>query len=106
LSYLRKLRSSLALFAPSNPIAPYEAYPASQGILPWAGAGTGEIYYWKTIGTDPDRWIVVVREARGPRAFEFPGGVAEFLMQLLRGEVHPPLHAGACQRVVASDDDE
>jgi hypothetical protein len=87
---LRSLQRPLATLAPDNPLAPYELYPAPGGIIPWATAGTGEIYYWKTRATGPDDWTVLIQENRGPISYEFPGGVGDFLDKLLRSELSIP----------------
>ena len=63
-----------------------EVYPTPCGILPFAITENGEVLYWRTVG-NPEQWTVTVYESRGPKKFDFNGGVTEFLVAVLTGEI-------------------
>jgi hypothetical protein len=60
----------------------HEVFPSPGGLLPFASTDNGNVFYWKTSGS-PNWWTVVVYEARGPKYYEFKGGMAEFLTAVL-----------------------
>ena len=63
-----------------------DIYPTPGGILPFGVTDNGEVLYWRTIGS-PEEWTVTIYESRGPKHFDFKGGMTEFLRALLIGEV-------------------
>jgi hypothetical protein len=67
---------------------PYVAFPEPGGLLPWGESNEGDFFCWKTGDSDPDRWPVVL----GSRSFawyEYHGGMLEYIVGLLRGDVPP-----------------
>jgi hypothetical protein len=65
---------------------PYPLFPLPGGILPWGGTDNGDVCYWRCAGP-ADSWTVVVNEARGPRWYEYCGGLAAFLQEVLSGSI-------------------
>lgn len=63
---------------------PYPLYPQPGGLLPWGITDNGDVLFWRTIG-NPDQWIIVIHEPRGPEYEEHPGGVVDFLTDLVLG---------------------
>ena len=61
-------------------------YPAPSGILPFGVTDNGEVLYWRTAGS-PEEWTVTVYESRGPKHFDFQGGMATFLAAILTREI-------------------
>jgi hypothetical protein len=51
-----------------------EVYPSPGGILPFAVTDNGEVLHWRTAG-DPEQWTVTAYESRGPKHFDFNGGI-------------------------------
>ncbi|MFI5983770.1 SMI1/KNR4 family protein [Streptomyces sp. NPDC051555] len=52
----------------------------------------GQYLFWVTEPQDaPDRWRIVVHDARGPRWFSFDGGLVAFLAAVLGGRTRVPL---------------
>jgi len=74
--------SPLLTSSTTNTKLPHPVYPFPGGLLPFAGTDNGEIFFWKTVGA-PDQWTTVVYEARGPKYFEYPGGMTDLLGALL-----------------------
>jgi len=64
-------------------VVTYPAWPAPGGLVGWGTTGGGLDLYWRTEGTDPGLWPVVVRNHRGGAATEHRMGVAEFLVRML-----------------------
>ncbi|WP_330240266.1 SMI1/KNR4 family protein [Streptomyces sp. NBC_00525] len=64
----------------------YEAYPAPNGLLPWSESLSGDVFYWRVAGPDPDSWPVVVN-SRNDEWWEFPSGAIAFLVWLIDGSV-------------------
>jgi hypothetical protein len=56
------------------------------GLLPWGGTDNGDTLYWLTRG-HPDRWTVVVGEARGPVYEDHPLCASDFLVEFLSGRL-------------------
>lgn len=61
---------------------PYQVYPNSPGLAPWASDVNGNILCWLTEGS-PNNWRVVVRPEDGDFE-EFPGPLTEFLASAFR----------------------
>ncbi|OKJ01859.1 hypothetical protein AMK18_10565 [Streptomyces sp. CB01249] len=62
----------------------YEAHPAPNGLIPWSESLSGDVFYWRVAGSDPDSWPVVV-SGRNDDWWEFPGGAIAFLVGLIDG---------------------
>ncbi|WP_329028388.1 MULTISPECIES: SMI1/KNR4 family protein [unclassified Streptomyces] len=62
----------------------YEAHPAPNGLIPWSESLSGDVFYWRVAGSDPDSWPVVV-SGRNDDWWEFPGGAVAFLVGLIDG---------------------
>jgi hypothetical protein len=87
---LKRGRSELEAYQTSKREFPKyyrdEVYPTPGGILPFAVTDNGEVLYWRTVGS-PERWTVTVYESRGPKKFDFDGGMAEFLVGILTAKI-------------------
>ncbi|MEU3047299.1 SMI1/KNR4 family protein [Streptomyces sp. NPDC006984] len=64
----------------------YVGYPEPGGLLPWSESLSGDVFYWRTVGDDPDGWPVVVN-SRNDEWWEFEGGALAFLVGLVDGTV-------------------
>lgn len=67
---------------------PLPIHPEPGGLLIWGHNSNTDVCFWDTRDADPDRWSVVVFLLSGRRWERFDGGMAEFLLAVLRGE-HP-----------------
>jgi hypothetical protein len=87
---LKRCRSELEAYETSKREFPQyycdDVYPTPGGILPFAVTDNGEVLYWRTVGS-PEQWTVTVYESRGPKKFDFDGGMTEFLVAILTGEI-------------------
>ena len=58
-------------------------------LIPWASTDNGEFAYWLAADhCPPEQWTVMVNEARGDEWEHFRMGCVDFLLGLLRREVH------------------
>ena len=62
------------------------------GELIWASNEAGDDFLWRCVG-EPDRWEVIVRPRSRHQDHAYDMGMAEFLLRLVRAEIHPPLDA-------------
>ena len=76
----------------------FEAKPAAlqeEGtrVLPWAyGEEGGEYLYWLIRpGVEPESWTVLINEGRGPEWEGHPQSCAQFLLNVLAGEIQSEL---------------
>ncbi|MFF2077881.1 hypothetical protein ACFVXG_24375 [Kitasatospora sp. NPDC058162] len=73
----------------------YPLWPESGSLICWGRLKSyGETYgflYWRSVGTDADRWPVVLWRRDRQGFVEHPGGMAEFLVRLLRESCSLPL---------------
>lgn len=76
LDVLRELRDE---FGETNP---YKLYPAIGGLLPVAITENGDVVHWLTNGS-PEKWVIVVNEARSPDYELFKCNLTEFLEALM-----------------------
>lgn len=67
---------------------PFPIHPEADGLLIWGYNGNTDVCFWDTSEADPDRWIVVVFLLSSRVWERFDGGMAEFLLAVVRGE-HP-----------------
>jgi len=65
---------------------PYPLYAEPGGLLPWGITDNGDTLYWLTRGENPDKWTVVIGDARGPEWEEYDQYMVEFLAKVLLGE--------------------
>jgi hypothetical protein len=68
-------------------VVPYPLYFEPGGLLPCGLTDNGDGLYWLTSGENPDKWTVVVGEARGPDWEEYSTDLTGFLAKLLSGEL-------------------
>ena len=61
---------------------PYPLYPEPNGLLSWGYADTGATVFWQTTG-NPEDWIVVLNESRGPQFERFQQPMTSFLTAIL-----------------------
>ena len=73
---------------------PYPPHPEPGGLFPWGSTATADDVFWLCEGDDPDAWVTVVRKRQAHHGEEpwkrFDGGMAEFLLALVRGEFPNP----------------
>ncbi|MFF7474110.1 hypothetical protein [Streptomyces sp. NPDC008092] len=69
----------------------FPAWPAPGALLGWGVTPVGFDLFWRTTGSDPDEWPVVVAANRDDRAYEFPCGMAEFLVRMLGDPLERPM---------------
>jgi hypothetical protein len=67
---------------------PFPLWPEPGGLIPWGITDDGASCYWRSSDADPDRWTVVVGEARGPRWHKHTGSMTEFVCDVLTGREH------------------
>jgi hypothetical protein len=66
-------------------------WPPVDGTLRWATNEAADDFLWRCTG-DPDSWPVIFR-ARDRREEVYHMGMVEFLLGLVRGDIHPPMGA-------------
>ncbi|MDV9194601.1 hypothetical protein [Streptomyces sp. Wh19] len=83
---------------------PFEGYPyedhllthaeqaLANGELTWASNEAGDDFLWRCIGP-PEQWVVTFRPRGRRQDHIYDMGMAEFLLHLVRSEIHPPLEA-------------
>ncbi|MFE3034493.1 SMI1/KNR4 family protein [Streptomyces canus] len=64
----------------------YVAHPAPGGLIPWSESLSGDVFYWRVSGRNPDVWPVVVN-SRNDEWWEFPDGAIAFLVGLIDGSL-------------------
>jgi hypothetical protein len=64
-------------------LVPYPIFPEQEGLIPWGRTATGDRLYWRTSSANPNDWIQVIKEGRGPEWAEFSGSMTELLAALL-----------------------
>ncbi|MFR9799943.1 hypothetical protein ACL02U_29210 [Streptomyces sp. MS06] len=69
----------------------FPAWPSPGALLGWGVTPIGFDLLWRVTGSDPDEWTVVVSAHRDSRAFEFPYGMAEFLVRMLGDPLDRPI---------------
>lgn len=56
-------------------------------LLPVGLSDNGDVIYWHIHNPeDPDGWTIVVNDSREPEWSTFPGGITQFLAEVLTGE--------------------
>ncbi|MFE6847111.1 SMI1/KNR4 family protein [Streptomyces sp. NPDC057686] len=71
---------------------PAELEQEGARVIPWATTDNGECLYWLVRpGLEPDRWTVMVNEARGDRWEHFSVSCTQFLASSLDGELQSSL---------------
>jgi hypothetical protein len=75
----------------SRRIASGVEWPPVDGTLRWATNEAADDFLWRCTG-DPDSWPVIFR-ARDRREEVYHMGMVEFLLGLVRGDIHPPMGA-------------
>ncbi|MEU9066164.1 SMI1/KNR4 family protein [Streptomyces sp. NPDC048109] len=66
----------------------YVPYPRPGGLLHCAETSSGDLFYWRTGGADPDSWPVVV-STRNDDWWEYDKGLVSLLAGLISGDVTP-----------------
>ncbi len=66
----------------------YVPYPRPGGLLHCAETSSGDLFYWRTGGADPDTWPVVV-STRNDDWWEYDKGLVSLLAGLISGGVTP-----------------
>ncbi|WP_199571760.1 hypothetical protein [Streptomyces murinus] len=67
-------------------------WPPADGTLAWATNEAADDFLWRCAG-EPDQWKVTFRPRDCHREYTYDMGMAEFLLRLVRGGIHPPLGA-------------
>ncbi|MFJ7422650.1 SMI1/KNR4 family protein [Streptomyces uncialis] len=78
-----------------DPWEPHPPFPATGGILTWAGSEHEQSFYWVTEDPDPDRWTVYVTDVGPDAGTRFDCTATEFLHRRLAGPRHPFSHPAA-----------
>ena len=83
----RKFRD---IFSPTDP-GTYPVFPEPEGALAWGRTDTQLTLTWRTTG-EPDDWTVAVIDEQSayPEFWEYGGGVAQFVLDLITGAVVVP----------------
>lgn len=63
---------------------PYELYPEEGGLLPWAQADNGTVFFWLTYSEKP--WTIVVYDEMSDY-FEYEMTTTEFIYKLISGDI-------------------
>lgn len=86
MAILRQVRQQL----PAE--VPYPLHPEAGGLILWAESSNGDCCYWLADPLDrPERWPVVVGEARGPRWDRYNRTMTTFLADLIEGTIVVPM---------------
>jgi hypothetical protein len=72
---------------------PYTVYPASGGLLQWAGTEQGHAAFWLTEGRDPNRWPILTTDDAHDEWQRFDGTTGEFVFRMLTDPLLPFLRA-------------
>ena len=81
--YTEEARSALKTLRDEGEEMPYDP----DDLLPWAADDAGNFIWWHMSDrATPERWPVVVNEARGDEWVRFAGGAVAFLVALLSGD--------------------
>ncbi|MER5635419.1 SMI1/KNR4 family protein [Kitasatospora sp. NPDC002227] len=70
----------------ANLSVPMSTYPAPGGLLVWATSTQGDFFLWSTTGASPEEWVVTVASRSGAW-WNYAGGVAQFMADLVSGEL-------------------
>lgn len=62
---------------------PFDLTPGHEEILPWAFTDNGDVLYWITRDSVPERWTVVVNEGRSGEWEEIQASCTDALVLLL-----------------------
>ncbi|MGY5010619.1 hypothetical protein ACWCY6_21490 [Streptomyces sp. 900105755] len=68
----------------------FPAWPALGSLIGWGATPIGYDLMWRVSGNDADDWPVVLAGYRDGAAYEFPYGMAEFLVRMLGDPVDRP----------------
>jgi hypothetical protein len=71
-----------------------DVYPPPNGLRRWAADDAGDDFFWRCTDPDPDSWTVAIHTRtprNGQRWFDYPIGMADFLIGLLDGTLDIPL---------------
>lgn len=66
---------------------PSSSLPGFGGLMEWGYNQFGEQCFWDTRDPDPDRWTVVAHFLSSGKWERFDGGMAEFVLATLQGDV-------------------
>ena len=84
LAQTRTQLASLRERRASEPDFAVRIYPELGGLLPWGITDNGDVGFWRVEPGDA-RWPLVVLEARGAERYEYTGGLAAFIRDVLTG---------------------
>lgn len=65
---------------------PFALYPEPGGLFPWGLTDNGDRLYWLTEG-EPNSWVSIIYESRGPRYDRHAIGCCEFLRRWVAGDL-------------------
>ncbi|MET7749731.1 SMI1/KNR4 family protein [Micromonospora sp. NPDC005367] len=87
--YRHRLNDMRAWRADGDGVFPYPIFPEPNGLLPWGEGPRGELFFWLTDSADSDSWTVVWADVDFTEWHSFSGGVCQFLLEVVLGEVAP-----------------
>lgn len=70
-------------------ISPLPIFPKPGGLFPWGATENGDLCLWATFNVDPNKWPVVITDHI--EYWRHEGGVAEFLVGIMRQTVRCPI---------------
>ncbi|MGC4747623.1 SMI1/KNR4 family protein [Micromonospora sp. DT201] len=85
--YSHRLNDMREWRADGDGVFPYPIFPEPDGLLPWGEGPRGELFFWLTNSTEPDSWIVVWADVDFTEWHSFSGGVCQFLLKVVLGDV-------------------
>ncbi|MET7473263.1 hypothetical protein ABZT17_02690 [Streptomyces sp. NPDC005648] len=68
----------------------FPPWPAPGALLAWGTTPVGYDLFWRRLGSDPDRWPVVVVGHRAGTALELPCTMVEFVIRMLGDPIDRP----------------
>ncbi|MEU4690916.1 hypothetical protein [Actinoplanes sp. NPDC023714] len=68
----------------------YTFHPEAGGLFPWGSSSEGDLFFWRTTGSDPDKWPTVVYTSNFDW-WEHDGGALSLVVGLIDQSVP---HAG------------
>lgn len=65
-------------------VIPYQMFPEFGGLIPWGTTTNGDVCYWVTSDSNPDRWAVFIEDSEVEWE-QYPGTMSTFVQEVLQG---------------------